>query len=658
MFGGFYYEQKLNYSDAFALEFFCTALAYACIGLFASLIFYGISIYVQKRTKQRNFSVLQSFENREQNSMTEELSEYLNEGGKDQNIKRPFLVRILRVLSVLAFCYGVLCILIGPSIFSGLGVIAVWASGLLTLTLFMLLYVVLVYFYSPNFLQKNREQNRSSQLQSFKRRVVITTKLHKIAFISFTVFAGVYSITVPLITEDTCMDFFNEGYGVEFEGSGLSTRFSRYFQIDTACPQGQICHLYATLPEDGSSSTILNVHTGTDVSSIIIGYDILDEYNERKTSDGSATLANNITAQSFYIDLEERGARYLHSAFLHNLTANKLYYFEVYFNDKMQRNGTYQTLPTNALERNLTIAVGGDAGTSSNTREMTAVLGAFPLDAIVVGGDVAYDNGMRSCYYSFDLFLRMFESVNQKIGRVVPMIFSVGNHDVGFNAFQNTKIDISQNLFFTYFPQQSKVDTAGNMLSLVPELSERTSYNYHRIGNTLHFSLDSGYILPHHGVQTDFIQSVSKSFPNYVKMANFHVPMYPACFDATHDDIRTMEDPASYWSPLFDQHKFASVFEHHVHMYKKTYPVLDGAPNPGGEGVVYFGDGNWGISPNECLQYGPSYNQSGILEVVSDITHVWIVNITQDTLSHYAVNKSGQIFDQVYNFTVSNYISN
>ena len=31
-------------------------------------------------------------------------------------------------------------------------------------------------------------------------------------------------------------------------------------------------------------------------------------------------------------------------------------------------------------------------------------------DAILIGGDIAYDNGNVHCYYSFDLLLSAFES--------------------------------------------------------------------------------------------------------------------------------------------------------------------------------------------------------------------------------------------------------
>jgi hypothetical protein len=352
----------------------------------------------------------------------------------------------------------------------------------------------------------------------------------------------------------------------------------------------------------------------------------------------------------------------VHSAFLYDLAPNTEYYFEIYYNNAVQGSGKYLTLPSSKLERNILIASGGDVGTSHNAFNMTNVMSNYPLDVVLIGGDLGYDNGMRSCYYSVDLFIKMFENLNKQVGRVVPMMVSVGNHDVGFNAFQGTKIDISQNLYFTYFPQHSKTDADGNLVPQVADLPDRLSYVYHTLGNTVHLSLDSGYLLGYDGIQTDFIHEVSKAYPNLVKMANFHVPMYPTCFDPDYDDIRTLTDSRKYWGPLFEQYKFASIFENHVHLYKATFPIKDGAPNPDGDGVMYFGDGNWGISTNSCWEYGPdgnsTYGGEGHLQAYSNERHVWLINITSDTLSHYAVNQTGDIFDQKYDLIVSNYLPN
>jgi hypothetical protein len=42
----------------------------------------------------------------------------------------------------------------------------------------------------------------------------------------------------------------------------------RYLSIDKICPDGKVCHIYATLAENGSDSVFINVHTGIDFNSL------------------------------------------------------------------------------------------------------------------------------------------------------------------------------------------------------------------------------------------------------------------------------------------------------------------------------------------------------------------------------------------------------
>ena len=52
------------------------------------------------------------------------------------------------------------------------------------------------------------------------------------------------------------------------------------------------------------------------------------------------------------------------------------------------------------------------------------------IDAFVIGGDVVYDNGINSCFHSWDQFLDRFQSIFLAQNRLIPLILSVGNHDV------------------------------------------------------------------------------------------------------------------------------------------------------------------------------------------------------------------------------------
>lgn len=123
-------------------------------------------------------------------------------------------------------------------------------------------------------------------------------------------------------------------------------------------------------------------------------------------------------------------------------------------------NTTYRTLPA-ANSSLLKIAEGGDVGMTKEGDMITNTLADFDPDVIVIGGDIAYDNAMRTCYYSWDTFYDMFETVYKKINRVIPMILSIGNHEIGFDSFSEVPLDKQPDktpLYFLYNPQNSGKD--------------------------------------------------------------------------------------------------------------------------------------------------------------------------------------------------------
>jgi len=650
MFEPSYSNYALLYAKNFAYRFSLVFFQWGVFALGISLLLYIISTLVKSSKKKRNLTSFAADEEQMDlnvdSSMTD-IRHFLNEDQKERTNIKSIFVQILQVASFLGSWIALYVTAFAFTILSGLHVISNLTCMFIILLMFSLQFIVMVFWFCPTFLRQTKS-NQSSWTHSLVRKITITTKLFNVRFSLFLGLALISSFAMPMFTADTCMNYFNEGYGTKIQGLGMSTRLTRHFELDTVCPKGKICHLYATLPEDSSTGVILNVHTGPDVQSIVIAYGIPD--NEK------SLLTNNVTSQSYLVELEGKGDRYMHSAYLNNLLPNTTYSFEIYYDGKMQRNGTYLTLPNQELQRDITLATGGDAGTAAKAKNMTNALIYYKPDAIMVGGDLAYDNGMRSCYYSWDLFIWMFESVNEKMGRVIPLMFSIGNHDLGFNAMQDVEVDITQNLYYIFFPQESKKSPDGTLLAQVPDLGERLSYNYHTLGNTIHFSLDSGYMKKYDGEQVDFMSNVISKNSDKVKVANFHVPMYPVCYDDDHDKS-TVEASKKYWAPIFEKFKFASVFENHKHLYKKSFPMKDGKVQKPGEGVEYFGDGNWGININPCWKAGPANgNNTGALEAYSSVNHVWIMQISKEKLTYFAVNKTGKIFDKKYSQDVSNYL--
>jgi metallophosphoesterase superfamily enzyme len=120
----------------------------------------------------------------------------------------------------------------------------------------------------------------------------------------------------------------------------------------------------------------------------------------------------------------------------------------------------YRTVPDERAEE-VRIVIGGDVGFEGEGIASTLLSHLVEYDphAIIIGGDDAYDDGYKTCYYSWDTVYYLFEEINQKLKRLVPLVFSIGNHDVGYHALADVKINFDdvENVpyYFTFNPQHT-----------------------------------------------------------------------------------------------------------------------------------------------------------------------------------------------------------
>jgi hypothetical protein len=105
------------------------------------------------------------------------------------------------------------------------------------------------------------------------------------------------------------------------------------------------------------------------------------------------------------------------------------------------------------------------------------------------------------------------------------------------------------------------------------------------------FLLDTGHSCTIQGMQADWLKrELSQRENRPYKMAAYHVSAYPSVYPF---DARTSQAVREMWSPLFERYGVSLAFEHHNHAYKRTFPLKGGRIDP--EGVVYIGDGSWGV---------------------------------------------------------------
>ena len=75
----------------------------------------------------------------------------------------------------------------------------------------------------------------------------------------------------------------------------------------------------------------------------------------------------------------------------------------------------------------------GDSGCTAASKNLTKLTVGYKPDIIIIGGDVAYDNNIPACAYTWDFFLKQMETISNQVGYVVPLALALGNHDAGLN---------------------------------------------------------------------------------------------------------------------------------------------------------------------------------------------------------------------------------
>ena len=448
-----------------------------------------------------------------------------------------------------------------------------------------------------------------------------------------------YSVVLPVVSCGMCICFYNPSIGIPLPGdASLSTWLMRYLTLPDACPEGVPCHIYLTLPEDSAHNVFLNCHTATSQTRVSVHYGLQPDL-----------LINAVGMKGFELKgLERKGDRMVHSVLLGNLTANTQYYFSLeYEAGVFSPVHWFQTLPEAGSEVPVVFISGGDAGNTPQAYTMTQRAGEQNPAVAFVGGDIAYDDNLPACYQAWDLFLdQWYNYMTSSGGRLVPMVLTVGNHDVGQDSqsYRNVTVSPAGPPYFTYFPQHFPRDSQGNIIYDVPEFADRRSYFYHHLGNAVMLSLDSAYVVSMDGEQLDWLEStMAELAPIYpVRFVTYHVPLYPS---SPSMDMSIVPEAlgVKYWVPIFDEYSVMTAFENHVHSFKRTNPLSCSLSSPAG--TVYVGDGQWGAVPDS----GPWDTDPEIFVKEGVQYHVWRVQILPNQVSFTAIGlQPGSIVD---NFT-------
>ncbi|MFI0435745.1 MAG: purple acid phosphatase family protein [Parachlamydiaceae bacterium] len=310
-----------------------------------------------------------------------------------------------------------------------------------------------------------------------------------------------------------------------------------------------------------------------------------------------------------------------HKVELKNLQPNSEYQFKV---SPYPEDYRFVTAPTH-LEKELRFVVGGDMyhdDISFMIKTNQNAAKTAPLFALI-GGDIAY--AFKTGSFGLERIDRWIEWIKAwhthmvtPDGHLIPVMSAIGNHDLN-GGFDQTPAQAA--VFSTLFPMP------GNRIYNVLDFDSFLSI----------FILDSGHANPIGGKQADWLQTVLRERQQVKHLfAIYHVPAYPSVRDFKNkysDAIR------KYWVPLFEKWGIQVAFENHDHAYKRTRPLRQSQPHP--EGILYLGDGGWGIEKPREQKWKPHY-----IAKYDSVRHFICVTITSTEQHFRCINDQGEIMDE------------
>jgi len=384
-----------------------------------------------------------------------------------------------------------------------------------------------------------------------------------------------------------------------------------FLVVAAACAEP--LHIYLTYSGAPETSIDINVLTPDKVAAVNVHYDTEPHGTNVNAYPNHAIAAYHQTT----MELSDRRALYV--AAIKDLTPGTVYYFVAgeakYGLSKVRK---FRTLPGgNAPFR---FVNGGDMGADGLVLPLLKLAGKQNPDFGVIGGDIAYVNGLLGGFATWDKWLNNWDkSMVTSDGRMIPMVMAIGNHEV--NRYNATDFTVRSPWYMGLFGRQGAhpfhAKTVGD--------------------NAVFFLLDSNHLESHDGAQVAWLKQELEKHKNVkYKFAAYHVPLYPAyrAFDGAGSKLGR-----EHWLPLFDQYHLTLAMENHDHVFKRTKPLKGNAVV--NEGTVYIGDGCFGRTPRKVETKLRWYNVKQ-----QSAAHFWVVDVATDGLKLRAINDKGATIDQ------------
>jgi hypothetical protein len=376
--------------------------------------------------------------------------------------------------------------------------------------------------------------------------------------------------------------------------------------------QAEPKHVYLTYSDAPETTIDINVILNEREGDVDVYYDT--KPREGKIED----YTHHVTAtyvQTLMVISDERA---MYVAALTDLEPGTEYYFVTGEEEYgMSQERKFRTLPGG--DKPLRFITGGDMGVDGLVIPLLTLAGQEDPDFGVIGGDIAYVNGLLGGYATWDRWLNNWDQhAVTKDGRMVPIVTAIGNHET--NDYESPHPDLRAPWYTGLFGRQS----------------DKIYYSRMFGENMVLFSLDSGHLVTHEA-QAEWLEEEMAKHQNVkYKFAVYHVPLYPA-----HRDYEGGGSVAGrqHWLPIFDRYGLTVGMENHDHVFKRT-KVLKGN-QVAEQGTVYIGDGCFGRGPRTIDEQPRWYNEKELA-----VAHFWVVDVKKNGLDFKAIDDQGNELDK------------
>ncbi len=281
----------------------------------------------------------------------------------------------------------------------------------------------------------------------------------------------------------------------------------------------------------------------------------------------------------------------------------------------------FRTAPER-LDEPLVFVSGGDVYVGTwPVRTHRQAASHSPLFALI-GGDLSYADGHRTAR-KIQFLREWHENMVTPDGYLIPFLAAIGNHEVTGGRDFHSRAPFFAALFDGLYQDGLTYNTVdfGDYLSLI--------------------LLDTGHINPVEGAQTAWLeQALSERRNRPHRFVFYHVPGWPS-----HRPFegRTESAVREHWVPLFEQYGVHTAFEHHDHTYKRTHPLWNGAVDHE-KGIVYIGDGAWGVGVRRVKRAEDVW----YLAKTAEERHFIKTTIRPDgSREHVVIDVEGNVIDRI-----------